>query len=136
MPFGFMNDSPGTIINFLITGIAAVGLSVGAYAFAVAASCAVAVLRWGAVGQTLAGMFIFGWIQMFFSIGLLIFAQGLSSISQRGDLITAPVMLVAFGVGMAGSVYAGLTILFRRGFEHDFSYTLRNPDRMTLAQGA
>ncbi len=112
---------------------AALLIALGTYSFAVATSCAVAVLRWGAIGQTLAGMFIFGWIQMFFSIGLMILAQGFVSISESSSNFTATLIVVMFGVSIALAVYAFLTVLFRRGFENDFSYTLQNPDRMTLA---
>jgi len=128
----FSNGS-GAQLSLLIAMGASVLFGGGAYAFAVAASCAVAVLRWGAVGQTIAGMFIFGWIQMFFFIGLIIMAMGISSLADQNANSTATTVAVLFGTGMALAIYTALTILFRRGFEHDFAYTLRNPDRMTLA---
>jgi hypothetical protein len=133
LPGSLMNDATFTPMSLTFSGGAGIVIACGAYAFAVAASCAVAVLRWGAIGQTLAGLFIFGWIQMFFFIGLAILAQGFSEIDGSDSLVSAAALIIMFGVGMSTAIYAGLTMLFRRGFEHDFAYTLRNPDRMTLA---
>ncbi len=132
LPFSSFGDRSATPFNLLLSFGAAVAIAGGAYAFAVATSCAVAVLRWGAIGQTLAGLFIFGWIQMFFSIGLMILANAFESLADQLAASAAAILLVAAGSGVAVAIYTFLTILFRRGFEHDFSYTLRNPDRMTL----
>ena len=122
-------SAPSLAVMLIVIGAFVGG---GVYAFGVATSCAVAVLRWGAVGQTLAGAFIFGWIQMFFVIGLMIYMQGLMAVADGGGLTSGAAMVVLFGVGISVTVYAGLTTIFRRGFENDFSYTLRNPDRMTV----
>jgi len=133
LPGFAFNEATTTLMFLAFAGGVAMVLACGSYAFAVAASCAVAVLRWGAIGQTLAGLFIFGWIQMFFFIGLMILAQGFTSFEGGDSVFSAAGLVILFGVGMSTAIYTGLSILFRRGFEHDFAYTLRNPDRMTLA---
>jgi hypothetical protein len=135
-PMAASNNTGLGVPGLMIVVSAAVAVAFGLYAFAVAVSCAVAVLRWGAVGQTLAGLFIFGWIQMFFMIGLFILAQALSSLADPRTINPGAAMILVFGIGMSACIYLGLTMLFRRGFENDFAYTLRNPDRMTLARSA
>ncbi len=129
----FISGVGGGALTLSITLILGIVIGGGVYAFGVAASCAVAVLRWGAIGQTLAGVFIFGWIQMFFYIGLMIFMRGLLGVADENGLSPAVAVVVLFGVGLSMTVYALLTMIFRHGFENDFSYTLRNPDRMSIA---
>jgi hypothetical protein len=134
LSFGAINAPTANAVPVYIAAVVvAAAVAIGMYGFAVALSCAVAVLRWGAVGQTIAGLFIFGWIQTFFMIGMLVFISvigGLADSAASAVFMIPAAMFVGMGTWMA---YFLLTMMFRKGFEHDFSYTLRNPDRTMVA---